>query len=65
MTVQTRPKCPRCGKRWSEPLEIPSEMLLTTMIAIARNGGLHCDACVEEMNRKWIKEVIPSQIYMQ
>lgn len=65
MTLQTRPRCPRCGKRWTEPLEIPAEMVLTTMITITRNGGLHCDNCVAEMNKKWVNEVLPTQIYMQ
>ena len=65
MTILTRPKCPRCGQRWTEPLEIPEEMLRSTMKTIAKNGGLHCDDCINEVNQLWSRVVIQAQTYLQ
>ncbi len=59
---KTRPVCPRCGQRWSEPLIIPDQMIRSTLVHIARVGGLHCDECVAEFNQAWARDVLPSLV---
>ena len=60
----TRPTCPRCGQVREEPLAIPTLGLLKkTLEHISRVGGLHCEKCAAEVNRLWVRDVLPSLVH--